>query len=95
MIDSGLFHVFTDDERLRFLPSLAAVLRPGGTYFMLCFSDQGNPEGPRRILREEIQATFHTGWTINYIHATTFETTIHDGGAKAWLASISRTKSND
>lgn len=38
VIDSGLFHLFTDEERHRFLPSLAAVLRPGGTYFMLCFS---------------------------------------------------------
>jgi len=40
IIDSGLFHLFTDEERRRFLPSLAAVLRPGGTYFMLAFSDQ-------------------------------------------------------
>lgn len=95
VIDSGLFHVFTDDERVRFLPSLAAVLRPGGTYFMLCLSDQETREGPRRISQAEIQATFHIGWTINYIHAATFETTIHDGGAKAWLASITQTKSHD
>lgn len=95
VIDSGLFHVFTDDERLRFLPSLAAVLRSGGTYFMLCFSDQETREGPRRISQAEIHATFRTGWTINYIQPATFETTIHDGGAKAWLASITRTKPND
>lgn len=95
VIDSGLFHLFTDEERRRFLPSLAAVLRPGGTYFMLCFSDQETREGPRRISQAEIHATFHTGWTINYIHAATFETRIHAGGAKAWLASISRARSND
>lgn len=95
VIDSGLFHLFTDEERHRFLPSLAAVLRPGGTYFMLCFSDQETREGPRRISQAEIHAAFHTGWTINYIHAATFETRIHDGGAQAWLASITRMKSND
>ena len=95
VIDSGLFHLFTDEERRRFLPSLAAVLRPGGTYFMLAFSDQETREGPRRIPQAEIHSTFHTGWTINYIRAATFETRIHDGGAKAWLASITRTNSND
>jgi 2-polyprenyl-3-methyl-5-hydroxy-6-metoxy-1,4-benzoquinol methylase len=94
VIDSGLFHLFTDEERRRFLPSLAAVLRPGGTYFMLAFSDQETREGPRRISQAEIHAAFHTGWTVNYIRAATFETRIHDGGAKAWLASITRTNSN-
>jgi len=49
IIDSGLFHLFTDEERRRFLPSLAAVLRPGGTYFMLAFSDQETRERPRGI----------------------------------------------
>jgi len=95
VIDSGLFHLFTDEERRRFLPSLAAVLRPGGTYLMLCFSDQETREGPRRISQAEIHSTFYTGWTINYIHSATFETRSHDGGAKAWLASITRTKSNE
>lgn len=95
VIDSGLFHVLTDDERLRFPASLAAVLRPGGTYFMLCFSDQETREGPRRISQAEIRATFQTGWTIRYIHAATFETRIHEGGAKAWLASITRTTSDE
>jgi 2-polyprenyl-3-methyl-5-hydroxy-6-metoxy-1,4-benzoquinol methylase len=95
VIDSGLFHLFTDEERRRFLPSLAAVLRPGGIYFMLAFSDQETREGPRRISQAEIHSTFHTGWTINYIRAAIFETRIHDGGAKAWLASITRTSSND
>jgi hypothetical protein len=33
VIDSGLFDLFADEERRRFLPSLAAVLRPGRTIF--------------------------------------------------------------
>jgi hypothetical protein len=95
VIDSGLFHLFTDEERRLFLTGLAVVLRPGGTYFMLGFSDQETREAPGRITQAEIYSTFQTGWTINYIHAASFETRGHDGGAKAWLASITRTKSND
>ena len=30
IIDSGLFHVFDDDSRARYVTSLASVLRPGG-----------------------------------------------------------------
>jgi cyclopropane fatty-acyl-phospholipid synthase-like methyltransferase len=90
VIDSGFFHLLTDEERVRFLPSLAAVLRPGGTYAMLCFSDQETRQGPRRVSRAEIESTFRTGWTIHDIQAATFETKIHEGGAKSWLATMTR-----
>ncbi len=40
VIDSGLFHVFEDEDRLRFVDSLRAVIRAGGRYYMLCFSDR-------------------------------------------------------
>jgi SAM-dependent methyltransferase len=39
VIDSGLFHVLTDEKRPLFVDNLAAVIRRGGTYFMLCFSE--------------------------------------------------------
>ncbi len=37
--DSGLFHTLSDADRPVFVENLAAVLAPGGKYFMLCFSD--------------------------------------------------------
>jgi cyclopropane fatty-acyl-phospholipid synthase-like methyltransferase len=37
--DSGLFHTLSDEDRPVFVENLAAVLVPGGKYFMLCFSD--------------------------------------------------------
>jgi hypothetical protein len=40
VLDCGLFHIFNDDDRAAFADSLRSVLRPGGRYFMLCFSDQ-------------------------------------------------------
>jgi ubiquinone/menaquinone biosynthesis C-methylase UbiE len=91
VIDSGLFHVFSDEERVLFVQSLARVLKPGGTYYMLCFSDQESSSGPgpRRVSQAEIFASFAHGWRVNEIRATRFETT-NGQGAAAWLASISR-----
>jgi SAM-dependent methyltransferase len=89
--DSGLFHVFSDSDRVLFVNSLRAALNKGGTYFMLCFSEK-EPlgwGGPRRVTRKEIKATFTEGWSIDWIRAARFETTFHKDGGHAWLSSIS------
>src|SRR5215831_5804462 len=36
--DCGLFHIFRDEDRVRYVESLTHVLGSGGRYFMLCFS---------------------------------------------------------
>lgn len=89
IIDSGLFHVFSDEERGRFRESLGRVIRPTGTYFLMCFSDQepGN-WGPRRVTQDEIRSVFRDGWRVNSIQPSAFDTNM--GQAQAWLASISR-----
>ena len=93
VIDSGLFHVFSDEERVEYSNNLGAVLMPGGRYFMLCLSERETREGPRRVTKAEITDAFRDGWTINDIQETKFETLIHEGGAWAWLATISRNAS--
>lgn len=40
VIDSGLFHAMTDNGRPVFARRYRGCLREGGTYFMLCFSDE-------------------------------------------------------
>jgi cyclopropane fatty-acyl-phospholipid synthase-like methyltransferase len=40
VIDSGLFHVFSDEDRRRYVEGLAAIMKPGGRLFLLCFSDE-------------------------------------------------------
>ncbi len=40
VIDSGLFHVFSDEDRPRYVAGLAHVTNPGGRVFLLCFSDE-------------------------------------------------------
>ena len=65
MIDCGLFHTFTDEERPVFVQGLAEVLRPGGLLHILCFSDEEpGTEGPRRISQQEIRDAFHDGWKV-------------------------------
>lgn len=54
-----MFHAFSDDERPAYKRSLEWVLRSGGTYFMMCFSDlQPGDWGPRRVTIEP--STFET-----------------------------------
>jgi SAM-dependent methyltransferase len=94
VIDSGLFHVFDDQDRARYVASLAAVLRDGGRCYLMCFSDrQPGDFGPRRVSQDELRAAFGDGFRIASITADTFE--INPGlgtlRALAWLAAIERT----
>jgi cyclopropane fatty-acyl-phospholipid synthase-like methyltransferase len=99
VIDCGLFHTFTDEERPVFVEGLAGILRSGGLLHILCFSDEepGN-EGPRRITQQEIRNAFQNGWKVQQIEPTHFESlempgrmAVSPGGPKAWLATIQRT----
>jgi len=89
VIDSGLFHVFSDEDRPRLRDSVGRVIRQGGTYFLMCFSDQQPGDwGPRRVTQAEIRSVFAVGWRVNQIQPSAFE--MNEGQAHAWLASISR-----
>jgi SAM-dependent methyltransferase len=94
IIDSGVFHVFDDENRARYVTSLAAVLRPGGRCYLMCFSDrQPGTWGPRRVSQGELRAAFGHGWTVVSIDAATFE--VHEArigisSVQAWLAVLER-----
>jgi cyclopropane fatty-acyl-phospholipid synthase-like methyltransferase len=93
VIDSGMFHVFGDDDRARYVASLAAVLRPGGACYLMCFSDrQPGTWGPRRVRADELRAAFSDGWTVESITAGTLEINPIQGTTQiqAWLAVIRR-----
>lgn len=92
-IDSGLFHVFDDQQRVRYVSSLASALEPGGTCYLMCFSDfQPGDFGPRRVRRDELTTAFGDGWDVTEIAADAFEIGpgLGTGSAKAWLATIRR-----
>jgi hypothetical protein len=59
MIDSGLFHVFSDEDRVRYVAGLAVVTKPYGRLFLLCFSDEETgTQGPRRVSQQELRDGF-------------------------------------
>jgi SAM-dependent methyltransferase len=98
VIDSGLFHGFSDEERARYVAQLHSVLKQGGKLFMMCFSDrEPGTDGPRRIPRQEIEAAFAKGWQIESIEPSQFEIVpipnmnFSPGGPHAWFAVIKRT----
>ena len=91
--DSGLFHVFDDADRARYVTSLASIIEPGGTYYMMCFSDrQPGVWGPRRVRREEIRLAFSDGWAVESLTPDAFTINPIGGSttAEAWLAVIRR-----
>ena len=98
MIDSGLFHVFPDDEQRRYVRGLAKVLEPGGRLFLLCFSDEEpGTEGPRRVSRQELYDAFADGWEVESVQPVQVEVNpaftevkFSQGGPKAWLAVVRR-----
>ena len=98
VIDCGLFHTFTDEERPTFVKGLGEVLGSGGLVYILCFSDEEpGTEGPRRITQQEIRDSFQKGWQVKQIEPIRFESAerpgrmaFTPGGPKAWLATIER-----
>ena len=101
VIDSGLFHVFNDDDRRRYVEGLASVLRPGGRLFLLCFSDaEPGDQGPRRVSRREIEGAFAEGWVVESVEPSRYEVrpdpndpSFRDGGPRAWLVVARRSES--
>jgi SAM-dependent methyltransferase len=91
VLDSGLFHIFDDTDRARYVEALAAVVRPGGSYLMACFSDrQPGDWGPRRVRKEEILDSFAETWDVRSIEPATFETNLDPPEVEAWAAVIAR-----
>jgi cyclopropane fatty-acyl-phospholipid synthase-like methyltransferase len=98
VIDCGLFHVFGDDDRLRYVQGLAGVIEPGGRLFLMCFSDEEpGSDGPRRVSRQELLDAFAAGWEVESIQPVRFEVnpefsgaSFSEGGPKAWFAVVRR-----
>ena len=91
VLDCGLFHVFSDADRARYVESLAAAVPDGGRFFMLCFSNAEPGEwGPRRIKRQEIALSFAQGWRIDAIEPAEIEINVDPKGAQGWRASLTR-----
>jgi SAM-dependent methyltransferase len=90
-IDCGLFHTLADADRRRYAHSLEEVLSPGSVLHLLCFSDEEPPGwGPRRVSEYEIGEAFRSIFALMRIRPAVFESRLKPGGAKAWLATLTR-----
>ena len=93
VIDSGLFHVFGDEDRQRYVDGLASVLKAGGRLFLLCFSDaEPGTQEPRRVTKKEIEDAFAEGWVVESVEPSRYEVrpdpkdrSFADGGPRAWF----------
>jgi SAM-dependent methyltransferase len=98
VIDCGLFHCLSDDDRRCYVRGLARVVEPGGRLFLICFSDEEpGDEGPRRVSRGELYHAFADGWELESVQPVQIdvnpdftEMRFSDGGPKAWFAVIRR-----
>jgi cyclopropane fatty-acyl-phospholipid synthase-like methyltransferase len=100
VIDSGLFHVFSDEDRRHYVEGLATILKPGGRLFLMCFSDEEpGTQGPRRVSKEELHAAFAEGWSVESIEPVRLEVrpdlkdfSFSEGGPKAWFVVVVRAR---
>lgn len=99
VIDSGLFHFFSDAERELYLAGLRHVMFSDSRLFLLCFSDRepGDAETqmPRRIRRSTLRKCFSAanGFKVLQIEPAEYALNTEAGSAKAWLAVIQRVES--
>ena|ERR1700677_4586416 len=93
IVDSGLFHVFDDAVRARYVRAVHTVLRDGGHLHLMCFSDrQPGDWGPRRVTEGELRAAFGSDWRIDSLAPDRFDLNPGLGStvAEAWLADVVR-----
>jgi cyclopropane fatty-acyl-phospholipid synthase-like methyltransferase len=97
-IDSGLFDVFSDEDRVRYVAGLTPVTELDGRLLLLCFSDEEpGTQGPRRVSQREIRAAFDDAWTVEEIRAGHADVrpdlegpSFSEAGPKVWFAIIRR-----
>ena len=91
VIDCGLFHVFPDAARERYVTGLTAVVESRGRVHILCFSEREPGDwGPRRVTEDELRAAFGSGWQAETILPASFITNRPGRPVEAWLASFVR-----
>ncbi|MGC2485635.1 MAG: class I SAM-dependent methyltransferase [Acidimicrobiales bacterium] len=93
IVDSGLFHVLDDADRVRYLDSVHQVLRLGGHLHLMCFSDrQPGNWGPRRVTEDELRGAFGHDWRIESLIRDRFNLNLGPDvpTAEAWLADTVR-----
>jgi cyclopropane fatty-acyl-phospholipid synthase-like methyltransferase len=95
VLDSGLFHTFSDADRSRYVAALHRVSVPGAMAHILTVSSAAPAgPGPRRITEAELRESFATGWTVEELRPATMLGRLPGTDARtavpAWLFSVRR-----
>ena len=91
ILDSGVFHAFSDNARKKYLKVLRNLAKPSGQLHLIAWSElEPGQDGPRRLSRDEIKKVFEREWTDINIVKSIYETNSHTDGAAAWLASMTK-----
>lgn len=97
--DSGLFHIYSGEDRARYVRGLAHVTNPGGRLYLLSFSDEETAvEGG--VSEAELHKTFAQDWEVESVRmvrgelspafTSEFPEKYPDGDPKMWFAVIRR-----
>ncbi|MEV4733732.1 class I SAM-dependent methyltransferase [Saccharopolyspora sp. NPDC049426] len=102
VVDSALFHVFGQEDQLRYLRSLHAVCRPGATVHVLALADAEPALGPR-VAESVFPRVFTDGWRLERVRPSSYRGVARGDHAKAhgvaegtqvdapaWLATATR-----
>jgi len=69
VIDSGLFHIYSGDDRRRYVQGLAHVVKPGGRLFLYVFSDEEPAAPGGGVSRQDLYDSFANGWDIESVQS--------------------------
>lgn len=75
VIDSALYHCFTEEQRHRYAASLFEACRPQARLHVVCFSDRVPDAfpGPYRISEDNLRDTLTAaGWTVQRLDRSTY-----------------------
>lgn len=91
VLDSGMFHLLSDQQRLAYEHGLRAATAPGSIVHMLCFSEEETRAGgPRRIRLDEICTSFGASWDIRSARSAEYSAKIFESPASAWAVELVR-----
>lgn len=69
VIDSGLFHIYEENEQRHYVQGLAHVLKPGGRLFLFSFKDDPSWPGGG-VSKQALYDAFADGWEIESLELT-------------------------
>jgi SAM-dependent methyltransferase len=78
IVDSALFHIFADEDRVRYVRSLHGTCRPGGVAHVLALSNAGPGLGPQisdRLIREAFVAEH--GWMLESLEPSRYRVMVN------------------